>query len=466
VSSPELERIRAQAPVEDAWLVGGSVRDLLTGRPVTDVDLVVPGDPAAAARRLAREAGGAPFPLSERHGAWRVVRPGLTVDVTACRGGSIEADLGERDFTVNAIAIPLAGGEPVDPFSGRRDLEARTLRLVSERVFDDDPLRLMRLARIAHELDFAIDPAALARARDRARLADRPSGERIYMEMRRLLRPDDPAAGIRLLDRVGALEVVLPEIEPTRGVEQSPFHHLDVYEHTLHVLDTVADVAAHPEHYLPAHARAVAGELAEPVGDDLDAAGALRLAALFHDIRKPQTRRVSDEGRISFMGHDAEGADAAEAVLRRWKAAASVIRFCRILVAEHLRLGFLIRHRPLDRRAAFRYLRATRPYPLASVTLSLADRLATRGRLVRQRQLRRHAETAAELVGLLVELEREPAEPLLRGDEIARLTGAAGPRIGALVDALAEEQAARVVTTRTDAERFVLERAGEGVRAG
>jgi putative nucleotidyltransferase with HDIG domain len=249
-------------------------------------------------------------------------------------------------------------------------------------------------------------------------------------------------------------------------VEQSPFHHLDVFEHTLHVLDTVADVAGHPEHYLPRHADAVARELAEPVGDDLDAAGALRLAALFHDIRKPQTRRVTGDGRISFMGHDAQGADAAEAVLRRWKASSAVIRFCRVLVAEHLRLGFLIRHRPLDRRAAYRYLQATAPYPVASVVLSLADRLATRGRLVRQRQLRRHAETAAELVGLLLDVQRAAPPPLLRGDEIARLTGAEGPGIGSLVHALAEEQAAGTVTTREQAERFLLARAGEGVHAG
>jgi poly(A) polymerase len=179
VCSPELERIRSLAPVPGAWLVGGSVRDLLTGRPVTDVDLVVADDPGQAARALAREVGGAPFPLSERHGAWRVVRADVTVDVARCRGGSIEADLGERDFTVNAIALPLEGGDPVDPFGGRADLAAGVLRLVSDRVFDDDPLRLLRLPRIAHELGLRIDAGALARARACAHLADRPSGERI-----------------------------------------------------------------------------------------------------------------------------------------------------------------------------------------------------------------------------------------------------------------------------------------------
>lgn len=459
MSSAELERIRAAAPVDGAWLVGGSVRDLLLGRPVTDIDLVVAADPEAAARALARHTGAAWFPLSERHGAWRVVRSGMTVDLAAQRGGSIAADLGGRDFTVNAMAIPLDGGDLVDPCGGRDDLEARRLRLVSERVFDDDPVRLLRLARLARELELSVDRDAERRARERASLADRPSGERVFLEMRRLITLPDPADGLRLLDRLGVLEVVLPELVATRGVEQSGYHHLDVFEHTLHVLDAAADIGAHPAHYLQPHAAAVADELARPVGDELDVAGAVRLAAIFHDVGKPQTRAVSDDGRISFMGHDRESASAAREVLGRWKASTALVRCCTLLVAEHLRLGFMVKQRPIDRRTAHRYLRATQPYPLASVVLSLADRMATRGRWARQRHLRAHAETAAELAGQLVELAAHPQPPLLRGDEIARIAHVDGPRIGALVEALAEEQAAGAVESREQAERFVVERA-------
>jgi poly(A) polymerase len=455
MSSPALDVLRGAAPVPGAWLVGGSVRDLLLDRPVTDIDLVVDADPQTAARAVARERGGAPFPLSERHGAWRVVQDGMTVDITGMRGERIEDDLGERDFTVNAMALPLAGGDLVDPFEGRSDLDAGRLRIVAERVFDDDPLRLLRLGRLAHELGMQVEPSTAELARARAHLADQPSGERIYVEMRRLLAQDDPAAGVRVVSQLGVLDVVIPELAPTRGVEQSPFHHLDVYEHTLHVLDTAADIAANPAHYLPGHAEEVAAELARPVGDELDEAGALRLAALFHDIRKPQTKRVSDEGRISFMGHDREGAETAVAVLGRWRASAAVGRYCRLLVAEHLRLGFMIRDRPLDRRAAHRYLRATAPHPLASIVLSLADRLATRGVWARQSQLRAHSETASELVGLIQELPMASAEPLLRGDEIAAAAGVSGSRIAELVEELAEEQAAGTVTTREQAVAFV-----------
>src|SRR5919201_1423939 len=263
MSSGVLDELRPLLAHAEAHFVGGCVRDVRLGRPVIDVDVVVPGDPGPAARRLAGATGGSPFALSEAHGAWRVVLGGRTIDVTARRGGDIVADLGERDFTVNAMAIPVAGADDavVDPFGGLGDLSERRMRLVSDRVFADDPLRLLRLARIAHELGFSVEQAAERAARRDAHLADQAAGERIYAEMRRLLAPDHPDAAVRLLDRLGVLDVVLPEAVPMRGCEQSPFHHLDVFEHTLQVLDAAADIAAHPDHYLPRHAAALAEAL-------------------------------------------------------------------------------------------------------------------------------------------------------------------------------------------------------------
>ena len=458
MSSEVLDELGRLVGDDGAYFVGGCVRDVRLGLPVTDVDVVVPGDPATVARRLARETGGSPFALSEAHGAWRVVLDGRTLDITAQRGGDILADLGERDFTVNAMAIPVDGdGEAsvVDPFGGLGDLAEGRLRLVSERVFTDDPLRLLRLARIAHELGFEVDSDAERLARRDAHLADRPAGERIYAEVRRLMTPDHPDAAVRLLDGLGVLDVILPEAAPMHGCEQSPFHHLDVFEHTLQVLDASADIAAHPEHYLPRHAESLRAALDQTVGDELDARTALRLAVLFHDIEKPSTRTVSDDGRIGFMGHDRKGAETAARILKRWRAATSTIRFCALLVAEHLRLGFMVHDRPIDRRDGYRYLKATAPHTHASVVVSLADRFATRGVRARQAYVRAHTQTADELLQVVAELESEDREPLLRGDEISDMTGATGPRIGQLVDALAEEQAAGAVTTRDEAVAFV-----------
>jgi Poly A polymerase head domain len=185
---------------KEAWIVGGAVRDELLGRELVDLDIAV-RDPKSAARAYANRVGGAPFPLSERHGAWRVaLGDGRTVDFTPLPG-SVEDDLVTRDFTINAIARPLAGGEPVDPFRGREDLAQRCLRAVRESVFEDDPLRLLRAVRLEDELDLRLDEATERLVREHAGLVMRPAGERILAELRRL-----SAGGYRRLDELGLLE--------------------------------------------------------------------------------------------------------------------------------------------------------------------------------------------------------------------------------------------------------------------
>jgi hypothetical protein len=207
------ERAREVLEGQEAWIVGGAIRDELMGRPVVDLDIAC-REPRAAAVAYARRAGGAPFPLSERHGAWRVALDGgRTVDFTPLRG-SIEDDLATRDFTANAIAVPLAGGDVVDPFDGRGDLERRRLRHVSETVFDDDPLRLLRAVRLADQFGLELAPETAALARAKADLVGRPSGERIVAELE-LLSP----AGLGRLDELGLLAPLGGSLEPLRETD-------------------------------------------------------------------------------------------------------------------------------------------------------------------------------------------------------------------------------------------------------
>jgi hypothetical protein len=185
---------------KEAWIVGGAVRDELLGREVIDLDVACP-DPQEAARAYARRSGGASFPLSERHGAWRVaLEGGRTVDFTPLPDG-IEHDLASRDFTLNAIAVPLAGGEPVDPHGGLADLEARRLRAVSPTIFEDDPLRLLRAVRLEEELGVELDSETEERVREHAALVTQPAGERILAELERLL-----PRGFFRLEELGLLE--------------------------------------------------------------------------------------------------------------------------------------------------------------------------------------------------------------------------------------------------------------------
>ena len=194
------ERVREILGDEDAWIVGGAVRDELLLRPVLDVDVAC-AEPREAANRFARRFGGSVFPLSERHGAWRVVVDGVveTVDFTPV-GDGIDADLATRDFTFNAIAVHVPTGAAHDPHDGRADLEAGVIRAVSESIFVDDPLRLLRAVRFEDELGFRLDERTETLLRDAVSLVTQPAGERVLAELERL----SPAA-YRRLDEVGLL---------------------------------------------------------------------------------------------------------------------------------------------------------------------------------------------------------------------------------------------------------------------
>jgi tRNA nucleotidyltransferase/poly(A) polymerase len=208
------ERIRSAVGSGPAWIVGGAIRDELLARDVVDVDVAC-GDPELAARIYGRLVGGAVFPLSESHGAWRVaLRSGRTVDFTPIQGGTIEDDLRTRDFTVNAIARPVGSAELLDPLGGRADLAARTLRAVSNRIFVDDPLRLLRAVRLEDELGFRLDEKTEALLRSSAGLVTHPAGERLLGELERL-----SPLGFRRLDELGLLEPLGGSLERLDTVE-------------------------------------------------------------------------------------------------------------------------------------------------------------------------------------------------------------------------------------------------------
>ncbi|HVQ57817.1 MAG TPA: HD domain-containing protein [Solirubrobacterales bacterium] len=447
---------RALGEGEDTWIVGGAVRDAALGKEIADLDLATGGEPRAAARAIATVLGGHSFELSAEFGTWRAVAdsPHRQVDLNPLRGGGIEADLAERDFTIGAVALPLAGGEPLDPFGGLGDLERRRLRAVGAGSFAGDPLRLLRAARLAAELGLEVDPETVGLARAAAPTAADPAGERQLAELRQLLGGPDPLRGLALLAELGLTPVVLPELDALREVEQGPNHHLDVHDHTLAVLEHTLEIEQDLERFAGQRAIEVAALLSEPLADEISRGTALRFGALFHDIGKPATR-AEQGGFVGFRGHDQVGAEIIDGICARLRASRRLTQHLRALTLHHLRLGFLIPEMPLPPRRVHDYLRATDPVSVDVTLLTVADRLSARGAgpLASPEMVEAHLTLAREMIAAGLDWHRDgPPKPLLRGDEVAReLEVEEGPELGELMAELEAAQYAGEVSDRAGA---------------
>jgi len=476
---PILEDIRGRFADSESYLVGGAVRDTILGRPVLDIDIVLRGSGIEAAQSAADSLGAAFYPLDSERGIGRVIlvrgTSRYTLDFAALRGTSIEEDLALRDFTVNAIAVPLASAaRPIDPLGGIRDVREGVLRACSPRSIAEDPVRAVRVIRLATQLGFRIEKQTKEQARAAAARLGKVSAERIRDEFFRILAGRKVAAAVHSLESLGLLRAVLPETAGLAGVAADGSSG-GVWEHTLAALEkfeTVCDMLARD----PAAARtmdaamgsavsrlgrfrpALAEHLGRPLSDERPLRGLVFLAAILHDAAKPETRSVNALGETHFLGHEQLGA---EWTLHR----AAALRFSRDeseyvagIVRHHMRPLLLLSSPPITRRAVFRFFRGTGPCGVAVSLFFLADALAAHGAEPSPERW----QAAVEIVHALLEGYFERPEemirptPLLTGDDLIRDFGLSpGPQIGELLDALREAQAAGEVSSRADAVALI-----------
>jgi putative nucleotidyltransferase with HDIG domain len=462
----ELLRRIAEERGEDAWLVGGTVRDVLAGRPSEplDVDVAVSGEAEAFGRAVAEATRGAYVPLATEHGTVRVVGDdGATYDISAVRGATIADDLGQRDFTVNAMAVAVAdmasGGTAhvVDPFGGLRDLRDRVVRMVAEAPLEADPLRLLRAFRFSATLGSSIDPLTLDAIRRLAHLADRPAPERTARELFIVLGTPHASRQIRLMDEVGLLAHILPEVELMRGVTQNAYHHLDVWLHSLEALEHLEALLAD----LPALVgEPAAGRLhaflAEELVPDRSRAALLKFAEILHDAGKPPMREIR-EGKVTFYGHTKRGAEMVRAACERLRLSTRETAEAAVWVERHLVPADLVKTRPLTERRCARFFRRNGEGGLALLLLALADGMATRGPASDPESLERTREFIREMADAYYgwAQARVAEKPLVDGRELMEVTGLPpGPALGRIVTAVREAQLDRRVTSRDEALAF------------
>lgn len=481
-----------------AWLVGGTVRDSLLDRPAHDIDLVVPNGGLRLAQALADTLGAAYFPLDSARDVGRVVLrladgTRVDIDVARLREPTLEDDLFARDFSINAMAQDVHDLDlrPIDPVGGIADLHDRRLRMASPHAFEDDPVRIVRGVRLAQQLDLTWEPATHALAQEAAPRLDTVAGERVREELARILGAPSASQGVHKLDEMGALAVLLPEVHALHGIMQHPPHQLDVYDHTLAVVDGVhallAYLALRPgeedagrlaaaqvetQHALGMMVRAgfdvaLAGsrdDLVDYLNQSAEQGYARRdllpWAALLHDIAKPHTRHVQADGRLSFEGHEAASAVMARAVLQRLRFSGTAIQQVTRMCATHDQPGALARTSggTPDRRAIFRYFKTTRPVGIETALLSLADHLAAWGPALRPERWSSRVQLVSHLLDANFHHHDElvAPKPLLDGHML--LTGLhlrPGPAVGTCLNALQEEQAAGTVTTMSEAWVFI-----------
>lgn len=478
---PSVEALReALPPSDEAYLVGGTPRDALLHRPSRDIDLVTPADGRALAKRIANAFSGAYYPLDAARGVGRAIitwdGAPLTVDVARFRGPDLEADLRDRDFTINALAVPLHGAldHVIDPLGGMEDLEQKRLRRCSPESIPGDPVRALRAVRASIDLGLMIEPATKADLKAVAPRLEAISPERLRDELFHILDGSAPAAALRVLAQLGLLAPVVPEAAGLDGVTQGPPHQFDVWQHTLATVDRLdallrvmygqrsdtltANMAIGATVFAFADLRpALEAALRVDWPQGRSHRALLLLAALLHDAAKRVTRSQDADGAVHFYRHEQIGATWARERADALHLSSAERDRISTIIRHHMRPHWLNGEGALSRRAVYRFWRDTGPAGVDICLHAMADYLATVGSTLEQTAWVRYLETVRGLLErYFLDYDTAIAPPvLLDGHELMQQLGLEpGPIIGELLEQLREAQVEGLIGTKKDALAF------------
>ncbi len=476
-----------------SYLVGGFVRDGLLGRNTADIDIVVAGDALEIAPEVAAAVDGKYVLLDKINRIGRVVlvnegtalgRSRWNIDFSTLRG-SIEQDLAQRDFTVDAMAIDLGqiiyqprspfesgkeqiGVQLIDYFGGQEDLHRGVIRVVSETAFASDAVRLLRAVRLAAELDFSIDKQTEALIQRHGHLLGSVAGERVREELLRLVATSRAGQLWQYLDELGLGTVIIPELGQLKGVQQPKEHFWDVFNHSLQTVVAV-DFLLRRGDWEYAHKEVLAAVpwsmvLAQHFGVEVSYGSTrgslLKLAALLHDIAKPQTKTIDESGRVRFLGHADEGAAIVVNIMERLRFSAKEIKLVEIMVRHHLRPGQMSNTGFPSRRAIYRYFRDSGEVGIDILFLSLADHLAARGPSLNPEAWREHTQVVEYVLAQRFQEETLINFPkLIDGQDLINDLGMSpGPQIGEFLELVREAQAIGELTTKSEALAYIRTR--------
>jgi len=458
-----------------SYLVGGLVRDVLLERETADIDIAVAADALEIAPQVATAFGGKYVLLDEINRVGRVV---VTSEADRWEfdfstfEGNIEQDLARRDFTIDATAVDLSQLDKgytdlqlIDPFNGLSDLRQGVIRTVSETAFQSDAIRLLRAVRLAAELGFSIDTQTESLIRRYSHLLTNVAGERIREELLQLLAMPQAEQSLAYLDELGLLTVMIPELAQTKGVVQPKEHFWNVFDHSIKTVAAVGfllrqgtwEYAADEVLAAVPWSAVLAQHFALEVSYGSTRGSLFKLAALLHDISKPQTKTIDADGRMRFLGHAKEGAATTVNILESLRFSGREIKLVETMVQHHLRPMQMSNNGLPTRRAIYRYFRDTGEAGIDILFLSLADHLATRGPNLDLAQWREHTQMVEYVLTERLKEESVVTPPkLVDGHDLLNIFNLSpGPKVGELLEAVREAQASGELASREEALAYI-----------
>jgi poly(A) polymerase len=467
------------SPGTPVYLVGGAVRDQLMGLDSRDLDLAVKEGAIQLGRRVADSSNGAFYVLDAERGTARVLMnkngEKIILDFANFRGDNIEADLSNRDFSVNALALNLDDPKIIiDPLNGQLDIISKTIRACSHTSFGDDPVRILRAVRFLFQLGFAIDPATESDLRKAVSLLVNSSIERQRDELFYILGGPRPGEALAVLEKFGVLPFLLPDLVPLIQLSQSSHHAHDAWKHTLSVLDYCEQIL---DSFLKEGKEKVSNDFLkiaaeelqplnsflkiyfnEPINPIRSLRSIVIFAALYHDVGKPATRTEDDEG-IHFIDHEIAGADLAGIRARALALSNEEVQFVECIIQNHMSIHQLVKNEKLNfRKAAYHYFRKAGRAGVVDCLFSLSDLLSTYEERMAPARWEAGTKMCIRLLDAWFNHYQEMIKPplLINGDELqTRYKLDPGPFIGDLLAKLEESQAAGKVGSLEEAQQFI-----------
>lgn len=478
---------------DDVYLVGGCIRDAVLGLPAHDLDILLPGETLKIARRVAKALDSQLYVMDENRNTVRLITTvadeQFFLDFAEIRGNKLEDDLVQRDFTINSMAASLHHpDELLDPLGGLDDLRSHLIRVCSPKSIQSDPVRILRGIRLAAQYNLRIHPVTRDLMKQSIILLDGVSAERKRDELLKMLDHRRGAAAIRALDRLGAVNIILPELTPMRNVEQTSPHTSNVWEHTLTTLqkfDTLFEVLCrtHPsesaEELIFGLASIRLGRYRQQLSDhfqhrfqqERSRKSLLALAILYHDVGKTLT---GEKSPIHFIGHEQRSAEIAERRAKDLALSRDEVEYIQQLIRNHMRIHQLVMTGgKITQRAVYRYFKDLEDVGIDLIIFSLADLLGIYGNEINQDRWVVELDICRELMDAWWEHKDTSVHPkkLIDGDDLMHQFGLKpGKLVGEALEAIQEAQIEGKIQSKGDIPQFMehwlLERGDKGTKSG